>query len=194
MNASAAGTISGTATITLQSDGAGVDTLGTTVLAAQTVAVEATVNNYATAEIEELSGGGTLTQAGTAYTLALGTIDLDTAAAQIDLGISNSAVGPADLLAGGFTVSGDDDAAFTNTLTAFSNVAAGGVAGGEERSLATSTVGAFSETITLLANGSNSSGYLGALPEEVLTVTGTVLLPPERWSGLAPAIRTSPTV
>jgi len=43
------GAQSGTATITLTSDGALIDTLGTTALAAQTVTVEGTFYNYATA-------------------------------------------------------------------------------------------------------------------------------------------------
>jgi hypothetical protein len=155
------------------------------VLAAQTVAVSGTVNNYATATIEKVSGGGTLTQAGTAYTLALGTIDLGAATPEINLGVINAATGPADLLGGSFTVGGDGGGDFINTLTAFSSVAAGNVASGDEVSLSSSTAGAFSETITLLANGSNSSGYLGALPEEVITVTGSVVAVPRTliWTG-----------
>ncbi|WP_158932493.1 choice-of-anchor D domain-containing protein [Acidisphaera sp. S103] len=185
VNTATAGTISGTATIKLTSDGTGIDTLGTTALTSQTVTVDAIVNNYATAVVEDLSGGGVLTQTGTTYTLALGTIDLDTSAPEIDLGIGNAASGPADLLSGGFVVSGDGGVAFTNTLTSFSGVAAGGVASAEGISLSTSTGGVFSEQITLVATGTNSSGYLGALPDEVITVTGTVVLPPRTlvWTG-----------
>jgi len=46
-----------------------VDTLGTTALASQTITVTGTVNNYAAAQFTEISGGGTLTQSGTNYTL-----------------------------------------------------------------------------------------------------------------------------
>ncbi len=159
LNTASAGTISGTATIAPVSDGSGIDTLGTTPLAAQTVTVEAVVYNYATAAIEEISGPGTLTQAGGAYTLALGTIDLDTAAPEIDLGIANAASGPADLLSGTFAAS--LAAGFTTTLTNFSNLVAGGVAGGEDISLATTQVGAFTDTITLFGTGTNASGYSG---------------------------------
>ena len=77
--------------------------------------VDATVNNYATADIEELSGGGTLTQIGNDYTLALGTIDLDSQSPDIDLGIANTATGPADLLVGSLGVSGNADGAFINS-------------------------------------------------------------------------------
>ncbi len=182
LNTTTAGTISGTATVALQSDGSGIDTLGTTPLASQTVAVTGTVNNFATAEIESLSGNGTLTRTGAGYTLALGTIDLDSAAPNIDLGIVNAATGQADLLGGTASVTGSPE--FTNTFTAFSGLTAGSVAGGQDISLSTSTAGAFSETITLSATGSNSSGYSGPLTE-VLTVTGTVVLPVRTlvWTG-----------
>ena len=51
LNSSKDGAQSGTETITLTSDGAGIDTLGTTVLAAQTITVEGTLYNYATASV-----------------------------------------------------------------------------------------------------------------------------------------------
>jgi hypothetical protein len=63
------------------------------------------VNNYATATIQELSGGGTFNQTGTTYTLNLGTLAQGTSQAPIDLGILNDVLGPADLQSGSFAVS-----------------------------------------------------------------------------------------
>jgi hypothetical protein len=66
----AAGTVSGTATIALKSDGTGIDSLGTTALTAKTVAVTGAVYNYATAKLANstislgvVHVGGTLAQA-----------------------------------------------------------------------------------------------------------------------------------
>jgi hypothetical protein len=78
---------------------------------------------------------------------------------------------------------GDGSRAFTNTLTAFSGVVAGRVSGDEAISLSIFTVGEFSELITLVVIGTNSSGYLGAPPQEVVTVTGTVLPKTLEWTG-----------
>ena len=67
-----AGTISGTAKVALSSDGNGIDGLGTTSLGTDSVPVTAIINNYATAAVEQVSGAGTLSSAGTVYTLDLG--------------------------------------------------------------------------------------------------------------------------
>jgi hypothetical protein len=73
-----AGTVSGTATVALTSDGGigsgSIDRLGTIALAPQNVAVNVTVNNFAVAALSEVSGGGTFTHNGNNYTLDLGTI------------------------------------------------------------------------------------------------------------------------
>ncbi len=102
LDQAAAGIYSGTATIALQSDGAGIDGLGTTPLTAQTITVTGTVNNYAVATIEEISGGGTFGHTGPVYLLNLGTISQGSSVAPIDLGVLNDVAGPADLLSGSF--------------------------------------------------------------------------------------------
>jgi hypothetical protein len=103
LDTASAGTVDGSATLGLVSDGAGIDTLGTTVLAAQTIAVTGMIDNYATAQITEVSGGGTLTQSGTTYTLDLGTLTADSGTVSVNIGVLNAAIGPADLLKGGFS-------------------------------------------------------------------------------------------
>ena len=168
-----AGTFDGTTTLGLTSDGAGIDTLGTTALAGQTVTLEGTVNNYATAAIETISGPGTLTGGGNTYALNLGSVTKGSAALTEDLGILNSATGPADNLSGTFIVSGASEIGHSGFST-FSGVAAGEADTSPMLTLSTGTVGTFTETIYLEASGSNASGYSGTLAHETLIVTGTV--------------------
>jgi hypothetical protein len=172
-----AGTIAGSVTLTLTSDGGvgagSIDGLGTIQLAPQVFDVTATINNYATAELENISGGSDIDV--TDGTIDLGTLGLGTSPVAIDLAVLNAAAGPADLLTGSFDISGDS--AFINS--GFDAIA-GGLAAGEADtlptvSLATSAAGVFSETITLDATGSNASGYSGALTPETLTITGTIV-------------------
>jgi hypothetical protein len=66
-------------------------------------------------------------------------------------------------------------AAFTNTgMASFSDLTAGQSQGGYTISLGTGQSGAFSETLTVDATGSNASGYSGALTPETFTVEGVV--------------------
>ena len=174
LNTGASAVESGMATLAVASDGNGVDGLGITTLTGQTITVTGTVNNYATAAFQEISGGGTFTQAGTQYTLNLGTLLVGGTAAVIDLGVANTAIGPADVLSGSFAVVGSS--AFINSgFTAFSNVGAGQADVAPAVTLAGSQIGVFTETVTLTPTGSNGSGYSGTLAPEILTITGTVL-------------------
>jgi hypothetical protein len=169
-----AGTISGSATVTLASDGTGIDTFGTTALTQQVVAANATVNNYATATIEELSGGGTFSQTGTTYTLDLGAIGQGTSLAPIDLGILNDVSGPADLLSGSFAVAGSPGFTLTG-FDAFAGLTAEQIDSSPSITIATANTGTFTATVTLIPTGSNAGGYTGVLPEEVLIVKDTVV-------------------
>ena len=176
LNTRHAGTVSGTAVLGLKSDGAGIDTLGSIALAAQTIAVTGTVDNYAVAKITEISGGGTLSGSGTAYTLNLGTLNIWSAAQSVVLGVQNAATGQADLLEGSFAIqppAGADPFGGSGT-TPFGGVAAGQVASGPSIMLNTGTVGSFAETVVLTGTGYNAGGYSGVLAAQTVTVTGTV--------------------
>jgi hypothetical protein len=171
INTGTAGTFSGSAVLGFTShDGA----LSDIAVNGGTVTVTGTVDNYATAQIVQSGGSGTLTNSGTAYTLNLGSIAQGASAVVADLGVQNTAGGPADLLSGSFTVGGTTS--FANSgLTAFSGLGAGARETAQVVKLNTGTAGVFSETITLYGTGSNASGYAGTLAAEVLTVTGTVV-------------------
>jgi hypothetical protein len=172
-----AGVIAGTVALSLASDGGtgagAVDGLGETALAPQAVAVNVTVDNYAKAAL--VSHAGDLTAGATAnsFVLDLGTVQLDSTPVSIDLATLNSAAGPADALNGTYAFSGDPD--FVNAgFSAFTGDAAGQSDAGGTVSLETRQAGTFTETLTLTPTGANPSGYLGALPTQTVTITGTV--------------------
>jgi hypothetical protein len=143
------------------------------VLTAQTVIVDATVNNYATAAIEDLSGGGTFDQSGTTYTLNLGTITQGTSVSAIDLGVLNDVSGPSDLLSGSFTESVSEAFGLTG-FGPFSGLEAGQVDSDPTIILSTTDTGSFTETVTLTPHGSNASGFNQVLQQETLTVSADV--------------------
>jgi T5SS/PEP-CTERM-associated repeat protein len=180
LNTGTSGVFSGSAALALKTHDAD---LADAAVSAGPVTLSGTVDNYATAAIEEVSGGGSFTHSGSVYTLNLGAVVVGSTAPTIDLGVLNAANGLADLLSGSFDVSGSG---FINTgFTAFSGEAAGQADTAPTLSLSTSQVGTFTESVTLLATGSNSSGYSAALHQEVLTVTGVVTAQPRTliWTG-----------
>ena len=172
-----AGVLTGSISLGLASDGGtgpgSIDGLGTIALAPVSAAVTVTVDQYAQAAFEDVSGAGDFTNSGTAYTLNLGTVLQGSAPLTANLGVINAAIGPADTLSGQFVTSGAGALSVTG-LTAFSGLAAGQADTAIEVALGTATTGTFTQTVTLTATGSNASGYSGALPTEVLTITGTV--------------------
>jgi hypothetical protein len=185
------GTIAGTVTVDLTSDGGtgtgSIDGLGTTTLAPQMAPVTITVENFANPVFENVSGIGTFAQNGTAYSLNLGTIAQGSGPFSVDLGVLNDATGPADVASGSLQASGSS--AFTTSgLDPFTDLIAGQADIAPMVTLSTNDAGTFSETITLAATGSNASGYSAALPGETLTVTGTVAAAPGGTGAPAPAI------
>jgi hypothetical protein len=172
---------SGSVALAEYSDGTGVDTLGTTSLGTVDVPINVTVDNYATAAMEQLGGDGTLTPTGVAdtYTLNLGATDQYASALTADLGALNAAAGPAaDLLDGSFAISGDSEYADTG-FGPFSGVSFGNAAGGNDVVLNTGTIGVFTQQITLTPTGTNASGYSGSLTAETIDVVGTIVpIPP----------------
>ena len=149
-----------------------MDTLGTTALPDGAIALSGTVLNFATAAFEELSGGGTLTQSGNNYTLDLGTFAHGGASATADLGVLNSAIGPADTLEGSFDLSGSGYG--TAGFSAFSGITAGQSTDVGTVTFDPSSVGSFFETITLDPTGFNAAPFSGTLAPETLLVEAEV--------------------
>jgi hypothetical protein len=170
-----AGTISGTGTIALTSDGGtgpdSIDGLGTTALGDQTVGVNVTVENYARAE---LTSNGNLTANGpNAFTLNLGSTTEGAAALSAGLGVLNDVGGPADWLSGTLAVSGSGQ--FGNDgFGGFGTLGAGGSLDAGSMSLTTNQLGTFSETIVLTPMDSNADGFAEVLAAQTVTVVGTI--------------------
>src|ERR1019366_6686754 len=158
-----AGTVSGTATVGLTSDGGNVagsiDGLGITTLTAQTVAVNIVVNNFAA---PALTSTGSLTANGAnSYVLNLGTATQGAAPLSTALTIGNDATGQADWLNGTFTVSGAPQ--FSNSGLAGFTTLGGGTAANVDVSLSTGQSGVFTETIMLTPTDANATGFASAL-------------------------------
>jgi hypothetical protein len=131
--------------------------------------------NAAQATIEKASGSGNFAQNGTSYTLDFGTIAQNSTSPTADLEVLNSATAPSDLLSGSFTIA--NSSGFSNSgFSSFSGLAAGQADTAPAITLGTGTAGTFSQTITLVPASSNAGGS-SALPNETLTVTGTVTGP-----------------
>ena len=145
--------------------------------------VIATIDNYATAAIEQTSGAANFVETGSNYLLKFGTIQQNSAApTERSRAVLDAASGVAASMTGqfeGMTGGGFDLTGF-GTVTA---LAAGQTDNSLSVSLNTSTLGQFTETITLVATGTNSSDYSGTLTPEILTITGTVACSPaaQRW-------------
>jgi T5SS/PEP-CTERM-associated repeat protein/autotransporter passenger strand-loop-strand repeat protein len=179
MATTAAGVASGSASLSLASHD---NDLPDESVTAGSITLVGTVDNYAAASWEELSGGG-FHQSGSVYTLNFGTVTLGATAPVADLGALNAATGLADQMSGTFQTSGSGF--INNGLATFSGLSAGQADTAPSVSLSTAQVGTFTEAITLLASGSNSSGFSGTLTPQVLMVTGTVV-PSSRtlvWNG-----------
>jgi Ca2+-binding RTX toxin-like protein len=164
------GTVTGSVTLALASDGTNIDGLSPAALPNQTINVNATVNNYAKAAIEEVSGGGTLNANGNILTFNYGP---SSGTATINLEVLNNVTGPSDLLSGTFTTS--SSAAFTTS--GFGNFS--GLGAGQADTAPTVTFngagpGTYTETIKLTPTGSNASGYSAKQAVQTFTVTVNV--------------------
>jgi hypothetical protein len=175
INAATAGAKSGTATISLTSNGAGTSDLANTALTSQTVNVQAQVNNYAIADVVKLSGNGTFMMTDTdEFTLDLGSIVEGQAALTATLGMMNDAAAPSDSLAGSFTLAAPD---FDLTgFAPFSGVAAGATQGGFIISLDDSAVGDFAGQITLQPQSQNPQPFSQNLAPITIHLIGEVRL------------------
>ncbi len=178
IDTSIARSINSTATIQLQSDGTGVNSLGLMPLPTQNIQVVAQVNNFAAADILKLAGDGTFTMTGAnAFTLNLGTVVMGEPSLQAELGVINDAVAPADDLAGSFALAAPD---FTLTgFNPFSGLAAGGTQGGLMVELDTDTIGMFSGQITLSPRSTNARPFSMDLAPITIQLQGEVVPIPE---------------
>jgi hypothetical protein len=143
-------------------------------LGSATVALKAQVNNYAELAVGQLGGAGSLSAGAGGYTLDFGTILLASAGSMAELGIFNVATGPADLLNGSFVLGPGSGFAFDG-FEPFVGIAAGGSEGGFDIGFDPTSLGSFSQIVTISSFGSNASGYHGDTFETTLVLRGTVV-------------------
>ena len=168
------GTVSGTVTLDLISDGGTVDGLGTVDLGQETVSLTARFTTMRPRRSRDLSPAvATLSGHGSDYTLNFGAVQQGSGPEDVALDVRNSAAGLADALSGNFTISNVSGAFINTDFAGFSGIGSKSAQGGLSVALATGTAGMFSETITLDPTGSDP-GFSGTLPAETLTVEGTV--------------------
>ncbi len=172
-----AGTVTGTVTVAFATDGTGTDGAPVTQIGTQVVTLAAAVFNYATAVVEEISGGGTLSGSGTIYTLNLGTVAQGDVPMLEDLALANAANPVSDLLLGTITASGDPEISFGGPYN-FSGIGAQHSVDGIDLALNTGTTGAFSQTVTIVATDYNPGGYVGTPETLTVQVLGTVVPQP----------------
>jgi hypothetical protein len=176
INTATAGIKSGSAVIALKSNGTGSSGLGVTILPQQNIMVQAQVNHFAAADVVKQSGDGTLTVTGPdEFTLDLGSIVEGQAALSATLGVKNQPLGgPADTLAGSFTLAAPD---FNlSGFASFGGVAAGATQGGLVIALDEMEVGDFTGQITLLPQSTNPQPFSLDLDPITIHIVGQVRL------------------
>jgi hypothetical protein len=188
IDTSTIGTKSGTATITLTSDGSDTSMLGTTALTSQTVNIGGQVNFYADPEILFQSGMAMLIKIDeTHYTLDFGTLDTMAGVVTASVDIQNFLLDLVfqDTLNGTFDLSGINDFLVTGTQ-AFSGVGPGG---NDPNSPTASfdpnrTVGTYIDQLVLLPTSSNASSTSGipGIAQIELTLQATVVPEPGTWA------------
>lgn len=167
VDTSSAGAKTGTATISLTSDGKDTSGLGQTALTSQTVNVSGNVWNYAAAELAKTSGVGSLGHNidNTVLTFNFGKLQINTGRYDASLQINNKGLDSVwtDLL--GSTFTGNTGHDFGQSLWASFDGIAGqssktGLALGVDTS--SLTVGSYTASIILNPYGYNTDGYNAA--------------------------------
>jgi len=175
---STARVLNGFAQVNLTSDGDGVNTLGQTFIVPQIVEVAAVINNYANAVLSKEIGNGTFAETGpNTYALDFGTVVEGTGDLSTQLALGNLISGPADDLAGDWSLSASDFG--LSGFGSFAGLAAGVSLDDLMVVFDTDTVGNFTGTATLSPRSENSGGFSGALSDITLTITGNVTAVPE---------------
>jgi hypothetical protein len=145
------------------------------------VALSATVNNLAASALAKSGGVGTLSGGLLSYTLNLGSVVAGQSGGVATLSLSNTASGPADALAGSFSLGalqpGDPFAlgGFSN----FAGLAAGNTLGGLTVSFGGLVEGSFDRVLVLNRLSTNGSGPDLNLAAVELRLQGTVTAVPE---------------
>ena len=179
---SSAGVRSGSVSIDLVStgdvNGVSIADLDELSLGTETIQLSGTVNNFANAEITQISGDGVLSATlPNEFLLDFGTVVQGDFDLQAELGLLNDISGPADTLTGEFQLLSS-----SFSLSGFDLV--GDIAAGETQDgfligLGTETTGLFSTSILFDPLSENGSGFSGGLDQITINVRANVTAVPE---------------
>ena len=173
INTSIPRTINGSINVNFTSDGVGINSLGQTALASQSVTLAGTVNAYADPNLVKTGGVGTLTEATpNSFVLDLGGVRRGGAALQMTFSVANAVAAPADTLAGTWTIGSGPF-----SLSGFGAV--NGLAPGASSSalsvlLGTAAAGQFAHAVSFAPRSQNGSGYDGAMAPLSLLIKGAI--------------------
>jgi hypothetical protein len=174
LNTANAGVFNGSASASFVSHN---DQMSDLNLGGSNITLQAQINNFADLALAKAAGDGSLTFSAGSYRLDFGSLLQGTAAQSATLSVLNIAAGPADVLNGSFAIGAGSFA--LSGFDAFSGIAAGGSQGGIVVSIDSAGLGDFTQTVTIVANGSNASGFVGALPDTTLVLHASVVAIPE---------------
>lgn len=170
LNTATAGVYSGNASVNFKSHNADMTDL---TLGSSNVSLSGTVNNYASAAFAKSAGLGSFNFQNGSWVLDFGSVQAGSSNVFATLGVRNTAAGPADVLNGDFSFGAGNGFGFTG-FNLFTGIGAGSMFGNLGVLLNTTSVGLFSQTVSLDWFGSNASGYVGNTSTLQLTVTGNV--------------------
>jgi hypothetical protein len=179
VNTATAGPKSGTAAISLTSNGAGTSGLASTPLTSQTVNVQAQVNFLADPKFVLTLGSGTLVQNNaTTFTLNFGLVNPNTGTISLSLGLFNALHDGTyqDTLGGTFATGTVTDFQLTG-FQPFSSTASGGSISTSVSFDSSMAAGSYSDALTLNPVSSNASGDT-VLPAIQLNIQGQIVPEP----------------
>ncbi|MBL0150492.1 MAG: choice-of-anchor D domain-containing protein [Ideonella sp.] len=177
VNTSAAGVLTGSASVNLSSHNAEMADL---LLGTTTVDLQAQVNNYANLDIIRIPGLGTFTRSGNVFTLNLGAFALGSGTQSATLNVKNAVSDPADDADGGFCLPGSPcstDGVLDFALGGFSgfhDLQAGHSSGDLTIGFNTLAVGTYEDDIDLNWFGHNANWTQDGLTHYTLRILGTV--------------------
>jgi hypothetical protein len=171
LNTASAGIFNSTGSIGFTSQNA--DMADVSAGANASVSVMATVNNLANGDFDLAGGSGTLSQAGSSYTLDLGTIVLGDSVSST-LTLDNDVAGPADELSGSFDLGAADDFTYGG-WGPLSMLVAGASSGNLTLQWLAGSLGLFTDTIVFNGLGTNASDTTGLAQTRTLTIRANVI-------------------
>ena len=170
LNTGTSGVINATATLALASHD---PDLADVAVAAAPIMLSGTVYNYATVGVTD-AAAGTLTGSGNAYALNLGAVTQGATLTTALVSLDNIAAGLADTLSGTVAVSGGTSGFVNGGFGAIGTLSARQASNPIDIALRSSTIGVYTETLTVTPISSDSAGSTSLAPVSI-AVTGTVV-------------------